>query len=223
MAHGPKLTAFAERVVYLKAWSKTFRHFILALPDWITPNRVTMFRAALAVPLFWTLSVGRYWTAAAVFTVAMALDAVDGAIAHIKSMETPSGAFLDPLADKLILCAALAAVWNALPAWILIVTGGTLLYAAAITLQRISKMLRTRGISGPALAQSVAAKPAGKVKTMFDVLAAMLVIAGLALGSPAVINAGGAAIVVGSILAVIIHFSPAGRVRSLHPAGRKVA
>jgi CDP-diacylglycerol--glycerol-3-phosphate 3-phosphatidyltransferase len=211
MVHDQKPTTLVERVVYVKTWSMTLRRLIEYLPDWITPNRVTIFRASLTLPIFWTLSTGRFRTALAVFALATALDAVDGAIAHIKNMGTPSGAFLDPLADKLILCGALVAVWTALPAWILIVAGVTLLYAAVITLLRIYRMICARCLSGSALAQTIAAKPAGKVKTIFDTLAAMLIIAGLGLGSGTILNAGGAVIVIGSFLAAIIYFSPAGQ------------
>ncbi|MEY4744465.1 MAG: hypothetical protein RL272_410 [Candidatus Parcubacteria bacterium] len=219
MARDRRPMPFVERIVYIKMWSKTFRAIIERLPDWVTPNRVTLFRAALTAPIYWTLSTGRFRTALAVFAIAMALDAVDGAIAHVKDMSTPSGAFLDPLADKFILCGSLLAVWDALPAWILMVVGGTLLYAAAITLLRIYRMLRARGLSGPALARTVAAKPAGKIKTMFDVFAALLIIAGLSLGSPAVVNAGGVTIVVGSFLAGIVYFFPAGGT-SAHVSGK---
>jgi len=212
---------FAERVVYVKTWSKTFRRLIEALPDWITPNRVTLFRAALAVPIFRTLSAGQYWAALALFALATALDAVDGAIAHVKDMSTPAGAFLDPLADKLIVCSALAAVWTKLPAWILLIAGVTLLYAAAITLLRVVRMIRARRLTGPALARTVAARPAGKVKTIFDVLAGLLIIVGLGLDFPSVVDAGGALIVLGSLLAAIVYFLPAVQPERALPTGQE--
>lgn len=216
-ASGPK--TIVERIVYVKAWSRTFRRLIAWLPDWITPNRVTVLRASLAVPVFWTLSTGRYWTALAVFCLAMALDAVDGAIAHVKDMHTTSGAFLDPLADKLILCAAVFAAWQALPGWILFFAGAGVLFAAAITLMRISALLQARLPDGPALSRAVAAKPAGKVKTIFDVLSASVIMIGLARRAPALVDAGGALLIFGSILAALIHFFP-GRRRASVPDDR---
>ncbi len=205
-----------EHIVYIKTWSKTFRRFVEILPDWITPNRVTLFRGSLALPIFWALSVGRYWTALTVFAVAMALDVLDGAIAHIKGMSTASGAFLDPLADKLIVCGTLVALWNRLPNWILFLAGATLLFAAAITLLRMYRMFLARRLDGPALAKTVAAKTAGKVKTIFDVLAIAVIMTGLALDSPPVIDAGGTLIVGGSFLAGVLYLFPVGRVIGLH-------
>ncbi len=208
-------SSLIERIVYLKTWSKTCRRLVEALPDWVTPNFVTLLRAALAVPIFRALSDGRFWTALAFFVLAMALDVLDGAIAHIKGMCTPSGAFLDPLADKLIFCGALFAVWQRLPPWILALAGASVLYAAGITLVRMYRLVRGRKLSGEALAQTVAAKTAGKVKTLFDCLAVMVIMTGLAQDSSPAVDAGGALAVFGSIVAAALYFLPVGRVIGL--------
>ncbi len=207
MANDQKPMPIAERIVSVKTRSKTVRYLVELLPDWITPNLVTVFRGALAVPVFLALRDGWYGTALAVFAAAMALDAVDGAIAHVKGMSTTLGAFIDPIADKLLVYGALLALWNALPAWIDALTGGSLLFATGHTLIRVARLVRARGVNDPALAQSVAAKPAGKVKTMFDVMAAACIMAGLAWESGATVDAGGALIVAGAILAGVVHFS----------------
>lgn len=207
MTNGPKPPALMERVVNLKERSNTLRRVILAMPDWITPNRVTLFRASLAFPVFWTLSSGRYWMALALFCAAMALDAVDGAIAHVRNQSTALGAFIDPLADKLLVYGAMLSLWGVLPAWITLLIGGSLAFAAMLTLARIYRLFRARNLSGPALAQTVAAKPAGKVKTMFDVAASAIIMAGLARNSDAAVNAGGALIVIGTLVAGTVFVS----------------
>lgn len=207
MAQDQKPMSLTERIVYLKTRSKAVRRFVDALPRWVTPNVVTVFRGSLSVPLFWALASGRYWTAIAVFSAAMALDAVDGAIAHVRNMGTAAGAFIDPLADKLLVYGAMLALWDVLPGWITLLIGGSLVFAAAITLVRVVRLLRGQGLSGPALAELVAAKPAGKVKTIFDVGAAVLIMTGLARGSTAEVNAGGGLIVVGSVVAGIVFVS----------------
>ncbi len=207
MANDQKPMPVAERIVTVKMRSRTVRFLVGLLPAWITPNAVTVFRGALSIPLFFALSAGRFGLAAAIFAVAMALDAVDGAIAHVRDMNTVLGAFIDPLADKLLVYGALLALWNALPAWIAVMTGGSLLFATAHTLVRVTRLVRARGVSGPDLARTVAAKPAGKVKTMFDVAATVVIMAGLARDSSSAVTAGGALIVVGAVLAGAIHFS----------------
>lgn len=207
MTRDTKPTPLAERIVFLKTRSPAVRRMVEMLPAWVTPNAVTLFRASLAIPVFWALTEGRYWIALAVFAAAMALDAVDGAIAHVRNMGTAMGAFIDPLADKLLVYGAMLALWDVLPAWITLLIGGSLVFAAALTLVRIVRLIRARNLSGPALAQTVAAKPAGKVKTMFDVGASLLIMAGLARNSTAEVNAGGALIVVGSIVAGVVYAS----------------
>lgn len=204
-----------ERIVYLKTWSRSCRRLVKALPDWITPNFVTLVRAAMALPIFQALSTGCYRTALAFFALAMALDVLDGAIAHIKDMCTPSGAFLDPLADKLIFCSALAAVWDKLPSWILILAGAAVVYAAGITVLRMYRMVLARRLDSAALAASVSARTAGKVKTAFDVLAVLMIMAGLALDSRLVVDTGGAVVVIGSIVAGALYFLPSGQATAL--------
>lgn len=197
----------ADRIVTVKTRSRTVRAAVELLPRWVTPNLVTVFRGALSLPVFLALVSGRYWLAGAVFALAMALDAVDGAIAHVRDMGTPLGAFIDPLADKLLVYGALLALWPRLPPWIDAVTAGSLAFATAHTLVRVARLYRARGASYPALAATVAAKTAGKVKTMFDVLAAAVMMVGFAAGSEAMVVAGGAIIVVGIAVSGAIHFS----------------
>ena len=66
-------------------------------------NQITILRIML-IPAFVLLTVYGYLGAAlAVFFVAGATDAVDGLIARLTSHPTSFGAWLDPMADKLLL------------------------------------------------------------------------------------------------------------------------
>src|SRR5450756_138262 len=70
-----------------------------------------------------TWVVWRPWLAAAVFTVLAATDAVDGYVARTRNEVTTFGKFIDPLADKLLVTAALVGLvqLGTLPGWVAIV------------------------------------------------------------------------------------------------------
>ncbi len=78
------------------------------------PNALTVFRFAL-VPLFVAMALaddgsGR-WATAAVFALAGATDQVDGWLARRWRVESEFGRFADPLADRLMIDAAVVILW----------------------------------------------------------------------------------------------------------------
>jgi cardiolipin synthase len=88
------------------------------------PNTLTVARL-VAVPVFVGLFLrGDRKAALAVFIGAMATDALDGVLARALKQFTRIGAFLDPVADKLLGLAALVLLcWShALPWWLLELT-----------------------------------------------------------------------------------------------------
>lgn len=77
------------------------------------PNSLTFFRILL-IPVFIVLFYlpvewGYFW-AAAVFALAAATDWLDGFLARRLEQSTPFGAFLDPVADKVMVAAALVLI-----------------------------------------------------------------------------------------------------------------
>jgi CDP-diacylglycerol---glycerol-3-phosphate 3-phosphatidyltransferase len=92
---------------------------------WNLPNMLTMGRIAI-IPLFvWFTYDGDPWyslMAASVFTIAAVTDVIDGFLARRWNMITVVGKLLDPLADKLIVAAALVMMvrLGRLPAWVVI-------------------------------------------------------------------------------------------------------
>lgn len=91
-------------------------------------NKITVARIGL-IPLFILLlypfpdkpfdPYGMYW-AAAIFIIAAATDQLDGYVARKYNQVTKLGMLLDPLADKLLICAALLLLvqMHSVPAWI---------------------------------------------------------------------------------------------------------
>ena len=88
-----------------------------------TANKLTIFRVVL-IPVFLVLAYAgqRYW-ALAVFVIASLTDMLDGYIARHYNQITDFGKFMDPLADKLLVCSTLVALTalGRAPAWAVIV------------------------------------------------------------------------------------------------------
>ena len=70
---------------------------------WTLPNLITLLRLA-ALPFFLvSIADGRFDIALAIFVVAGISDGVDGYLARHFDMKSALGAYLDPIADKLLL------------------------------------------------------------------------------------------------------------------------
>lgn len=92
------------------------------------PNKLTVFRVLL-IPFFvfflLTDFIGPWskYLAVAIFCVASFTDFLDGYLARKYNLVTNFGKFMDPLADKLLVCAALICLveMKKIPAWVLII------------------------------------------------------------------------------------------------------
>lgn len=90
------------------------------------PNLITILRVLLIpvfILLFYMPFNWSYYAASAVFTLAAVTDWLDGYLARRLQQSTPFGAFLDPVADKLMVAVALVLLveehhnlWLTLPA-----------------------------------------------------------------------------------------------------------
>jgi CDP-diacylglycerol--glycerol-3-phosphate 3-phosphatidyltransferase len=157
--------------------SNSYKHILTSA------NIVTTIRIAL-VPIFvvvllapwpsWVPSVGmqaileflKPWLAAAVFALLAFTDSVDGYLARSRNEVTTLGKFLDPLADKILVTAALLALveLNELPAWVVLVI---------ITREFLVSGLR---MVVSAEGHVIAASIWGKVKTVAQIIAVILFI-----------------------------------------------
>ena len=130
------------------------------------PNRITLARV-LMIPVFLVVYMGKpfgyeasLWVALAIFAIASISDAVDGYLARRYGLETNFGKLMDPLADKLLVCAALVAF----------VTSGTIPGWAVIIF--ISREFFVSGLRQLALEQRavLAASMGGKIKTVMQMI-----------------------------------------------------
>ncbi len=87
------------------------------------PNSITIIRAIL-IPFFVDLMIyGYHRPALFVFLVACLTDALDGLIARMTNTQTHLGAFLDPMADKLLIVSSFItlAFLGPVPVWLVII------------------------------------------------------------------------------------------------------
>lgn len=108
----------------------------------------------------------RPWIAAAVFGVLAATDGVDGYLARSRNEVTTFGKFLDPLADKLLVTAALLALveMDVFPAWIAFI-----IIAREFIISGLRMVASAEGIV-------IAASGYGKLKTVLQIAAVLLFI-----------------------------------------------
>jgi CDP-diacylglycerol--glycerol-3-phosphate 3-phosphatidyltransferase len=131
---------------------------------WNIPNILTLLRiAAIPVIVVLLLSPSRdagFW-AAAVFSAASVTDWLDGYLARRMGIVTVFGKFLDPIADKLIVMAALIMIipYDRVPAWMVLVILG--------------REIIITGLRGIASSEGIviSASDLGKFKTIFQIVA----------------------------------------------------
>ena len=138
------------------------------------PNILTLARIAfipLLVVLFYLPFAWSMPLAAALFALASATDWLDGYLARRWNQSTPFGAFLDPVADKLMVAVALAlmieryeAIWLTLPALVII--------GREIVISALREWMAEMGKRG-----QVAVSWVGKVKTTLQMVAIFLLLA----------------------------------------------
>ena len=138
------------------------------------PNKLTMFRVIL-IPFFIVFllaSLTPYdkWIALAIFIIASLTDLLDGKIARKYNLVTNFGKFMDPLADKLLVCSALICLieLDKIPSWMVIV-----IIAREFIISGFRLVASDNGVV-------IAASYWGKFKTTFQMVAVCLLIADIA-------------------------------------------
>lgn len=109
------------------------------------------------------------YVAAAIFIIASLTDMLDGKIARKYNLVTNFGKFMDPLADKLLVCSALICLveLKELPAWMVIV-----IISREFIISGFRLVASDNGVV-------IAASYWGKFKTTFQMIAVVLLILGI--------------------------------------------
>ncbi|MCR5102693.1 MAG: CDP-diacylglycerol--glycerol-3-phosphate 3-phosphatidyltransferase [Butyrivibrio sp.] len=136
------------------------------------PNKLTLFRVIL-IPVFCVFMLvditgdADKWIALAIFIIASLTDLLDGKIARKYNLVTDFGKFMDPLADKLLVCSAMILLVDLekIPSWIVVII---------IAREFIISGFRLIAVEN---GRVIAASYWGKFKTTFQMIMIILMIA----------------------------------------------
>ena len=150
------------------------------------PNKLTVFRMILIVPFVLLLLGGFHewawftaifggimeyvdYIALAIFITASLTDMLDGKIARKYNLITNFGKFMDPLADKLLVCSAMICLveMGRIPAWIVII-----IISREFIISGFRLVASDKGVV-------IAANYWGKFKTTFQMIMVCLMIANI--------------------------------------------
>ena len=136
------------------------------------PNKLTVLRVIM-IPFFVAALMAEggenpafRYAAAAIFIIASLTDMLDGKIARKYNLVTNFGKFMDPLADKLLVCSALICMieLDQLPAWMVII-----IISREFIISGFRLVAADNGVV-------IAASYWGKFKTTFQMIAVILLI-----------------------------------------------
>ena len=139
------------------------------------PNKLTVLRMIMIVPFVFFMLTDvaggmSKWIALALFVIASLTDLLDGKIARKYNLVTNFGKFMDPLADKLLVCAAMICLVETgkIASWVVII-----IISREFIISGFRLIASDNGIV-------IAASYWGKFKTVFQMVMIILMIADIA-------------------------------------------
>ena len=134
------------------------------------PNQLTIFRCILIVPFVILLMNGFDLISLAIFIIASLTDLLDGKIARKYNLVTNFGKFMDPIADKLLVCSALIILiqLGRIPSWVVLI-----IIAREFIIGGFRTVAADNGVV-------IAASYWGKYKTTFQMIMVCLMLANFA-------------------------------------------
>ncbi|MBL0710629.1 MAG: CDP-diacylglycerol--glycerol-3-phosphate 3-phosphatidyltransferase [Colwellia sp.] len=137
---------------------------------WTIPNQITLFRIVL-IPVFilvFYLPVSwNHFGAFAIFWLAAVSDALDGYLARKLNQSSAFGAFIDPVADKLMVVVALVMIVENYQTW-LVAIPAIIMIAREIFISALREFMSSRGKR-----DVIAVSEMGKYKTAAQMLGIM--------------------------------------------------
>jgi cardiolipin synthase len=161
------------------------------------PNAICLARLALVLPIAWTLVHDDPAATLWLFGAAAVSDGADGYLAKRFGWQTDLGAFLDPLADKVLLTTAFVTL-----GWLDLVPMWLVLLAVGRDLVIVSGALAYRILVGPL---KIVPKISSKINTACQLGFVLIVICRQAFSVPAawIATASGAAVLVMTVISGI--------------------
>ena len=143
--------------------------------QWNLPNSLTAFRIAI-IPVLAIMYLFSDWPMrnewlTIVFVIAAVTDWLDGYLARKLNLSSPFGAFLDPVADKLIVSTALVllvsdtAVLDKVFSSVLFIVSVAVIIGREIVISALREVMADMGKRG-----DVAVDKSGKYKTVFQLI-----------------------------------------------------
>lgn len=139
------------------------------LPNKLTVTRVILIPFFVFFLLFDPANDVFKWTALAIFIIASLTDLIDGKIARKYNLVTDFGKFMDPLADKLLVCSAMIGLIDLgrIPSYVVII-----IIAREFIISGFRLIAADNG-------RVIAASYWGKFKTTFQMVMVVLMIANI--------------------------------------------
>lgn len=147
------------------------------------PNKLTLLRILL-IPVFIIIMMldipNHYLIACLIFVVASITDSLDGYIARKNDLVTDFGKFMDPLADKLLVISALICMIESslVAGWMVII-----IVARELTVSILRAIAAADG-------KVIAASGGGKIKTISQMLAVIILLLGANLSNNLLLQVG---------------------------------
>lgn len=160
-------------------------------------NQITLCRIVfipLLVMLFYSPFEWRYLGCAILFGLAGITDALDGYVARKYGLTTPFGAFLDPVADKLMVAVALALLIEENDSMIFTLPA-TVIIGREIVISALREWMAELGKRA-----NVAVSNIGKVKTTLQIVAIVILLAFQKAAFPLLHNVGIVAMYAAAVL-----------------------
>ncbi|WP_297133532.1 CDP-diacylglycerol--glycerol-3-phosphate 3-phosphatidyltransferase [Terrisporobacter sp.] len=147
------------------------------------PNKLTLLRILL-IPVFILVMMSNiqnhYLISCLIFVIASITDALDGHIARKNNLVTDFGKFMDPLADKLLVISALICMIESdlVAGWMVII-----IVSRELTVSILRAIAAADG-------KVIAASGGGKIKTISQMLAIIILLIGANFNNILLINTG---------------------------------